>query len=75
MGLRPTHRDENPHRRRPRAGGDPFRLDSRLRGNDESGRDFQESEAKDLLFSVASVVIVFSGRSEETPLADQTGGR
>ena len=48
MGLWPTRGNENP--RRPRAGGDPCRMDSRLRGNDESGRDFQESEAKDLLF-------------------------
>ena len=40
MGLWPTRGNENP--RRPRAGGDPWRMDSRLRGNDESGRDFQE---------------------------------
>ena len=53
MGLRPTRTDEN--QRRPRASGDRSRvgrmMDSRspafaedkLRGNDESGRDFQES--------------------------------
>ena len=47
MGLRPTRDNEN-QCRRPRESGDPRPVDSRLRGNDESGRDFQESEARDL---------------------------
>ena len=29
MRLRPTHRDENRRRRRPRESGDPYRVDSR----------------------------------------------
>jgi hypothetical protein len=33
MGLRPTRASEN-LRRRPRAGGGPRKVDSRLRGND-----------------------------------------
>jgi len=41
MGLRPTLSNEN--QRRPRAGGGPHPGDSRLRGNDDSGRGFQES--------------------------------
>jgi len=40
MGLRPTRGNEN--QRRPREGGDPFQVDSRFRGNDPCGRDFQE---------------------------------
>jgi len=34
MGQRPTDGNENPHRRRPREGGDPRSADSRVRGND-----------------------------------------
>ena len=47
MRLGTTQGNENPHRRRPRKSGDPWwvgtKMDSRVRGNDESGRDFQES--------------------------------
>ena len=39
MGLRPTPGDEN-QIRRPREGGDPFPVDSRLRGNDVQGAIF-----------------------------------
>jgi len=38
MGLRPTLGEEN--RRRPREGGDPWRVDSRFRGNDVVGATF-----------------------------------
>ena len=34
MGLGPTHRAESCQPRRPRAGGDPRGVDSRLRGNE-----------------------------------------
>ena len=34
MSLQPTHGDESQIRRRPRGSGDPFLVDSRLRGND-----------------------------------------
>jgi len=49
MGLRPTLGDEN--QRRPRESGDPLwagrKVDSRFHGNDESGRDHQESEGSE----------------------------
>ena len=56
MRLGTTQGNENPHRRRPRKSGDPWwvgtKMDSRLRGNDESGRDFQESQARNLHLSI-----------------------
>ena len=46
MGLRPTLGNEN--QRRPRESGDPMwvgaKMDSRFRGNDESGHDFKKSQ-------------------------------
>ena len=47
MGLLPTRANEN-HRCHPRASGGPCleELDSRLRRNDQSGRDFQESRRR-----------------------------
>jgi hypothetical protein len=47
MRLRPTTLG-NENQRRPRESGDPLwggrKMDSRFRGNDGSGRDFQESQ-------------------------------
>jgi hypothetical protein len=41
MDLWPTQFDENPHPRRPRGSGGPRQVDSRFRGNDQRGSDFQ----------------------------------
>jgi hypothetical protein len=49
MGLRPTRGNENPRRPREKPalslpkGGDPRRVDSRFRGNDERGLIFRRA--------------------------------
>jgi len=44
MGLWPTQGNENPHRRRPREGGDPRWVDSRFRGDDVVGAIFRRAK-------------------------------
>ena len=44
MGLWSTRGNENP--RRPREGGDPWRVDSRLRGNDVVGAIFRRAQRR-----------------------------